>query len=156
MILKLNIGENVISGIKNNISFKGTYLTESLVCMREKNMMKLDKTIEMCNSMYPANDIFLGSDETGELVVHVQKINPLMFLLEEDVLKNIKMSLEEAVSLIKITSALNAAHNACWNKQPPFAEEKIKNIDEMDSWEIAKNVAEVIDDFNTAYPPEKN
>lgn len=140
----------------NNLSFKGVLFDESIKKMKTENVEKLKLPIQMSKDLYPDTDVFLGSDNKGELVVRIQKGEPLFQLLDEDVIAASKMSAMDLYYLITAVMEIKQARNNVWGIEEPYVIEAIKGIDNMDSIEIAHHLNSLIRTFRQVHPDEKN
>ena len=81
----------------NNISFKGVYFLSNIYDINPENRVKVAKTVQKIDDMFPENDVFLGANQNGDLTVQVQKTNPLKYLLDPDVMEKLDISFEQLV-----------------------------------------------------------
>lgn len=140
----------------NNISFKSVLFDESIKKMKSENLEKLKMPIQMSKDLYPDTDVFLGSDDKGELVVRIQKGEPLFQLLDEEVVAAAKMSAMDLYYLITTVFEIKQARNNVWGIEEPYVIESTKGIDNMDSIEIAFHLNRLIKTFRELHPDEKN
>lgn len=140
----------------NNISFKGVYFDYSINNMKPENFEKLKLPAKMCTDLYPDTDVFLGSDNKGELIIRVQKGEPLVNLLDEDVIEAMKITPQELLALITAAIQAKYAHNSLWNIQEPYVMESTKNIEEMEPIEIAYKLNNIIKNFRKIHRKDMN
>ncbi len=139
----------------NNISFKRAIPTPSLLNVNLTNTKRLDVAIELINKFFPQNDVFLGADETGELVYQIQKADPYINLFDMDVLTKTRTNPQELISLVNLCRVYKAAYNTIHNIKVPAERYKTQNINKMSSVDIAKCVKSSLEEFNKKYPPEQ-
>ena len=140
----------------NNISFKQAIVTPSFVNLSDKNTKKLDIALEIINSYYPQNDVFLCSNEDGELVYHIKKNNSLLYLFNPDILKEANIDPLEFLKLLNICEGFKQVYNSIHNIKEPVMSFKTENIDNMKPVDIATQVNNSLLEFNKKYPPEKS
>lgn len=140
----------------NNISFKGVFFDQSINNMKPANFEKLKLPVKMCSELYPDTDVFMGSDNKGELFVRVQKGEPLLNLLDDEVLDVINVSPKELVALVTAAIQAKYAHNSLYNIKEPFVTDCTKNIDELESVEIAYKLNRLIKDFRQIHQKDWN
>lgn len=140
----------------NNVSFKGIYYVPSIKYLSDKNKEKVQDFIIAANSHFPDNDIFLSSDESGQVYMRAQKANPLHKLADTEIAAKMNITLPQLVDLINLTSALQSAHNKVWDIKEPYALDATKNIDEMDSMDLTFQFCRTIDLFNKTHKDLEN
>lgn len=140
----------------NNIAFKGVYLDKSIKNMKPENLEKLKMPVEMSEELHPDMDVFLSSDRRGELVMRVQDGEPLIELMDEEVGDAMKLKPAELFSLLSLMMDLKNTYNLVWNKEEPFAVDSTKNIDNMDSFDIATQLNSLIKNFKKVHPKKLN
>lgn len=140
----------------NNVSFKSVYYTPSINFLSEKNKAKVEDFAFVANLNFPNNDIFLASDPSGELYMRAQKSNPLHKLADTEIAALMKMSLPELVELINLTTAFKSAHNKVWGIQESYVLDQTKNLNDMDSSEVAFQFGRTIDIFNKTHKEAEN
>ncbi len=139
----------------NNISFKRVFTTTSLANIDLPDLKRLDAAIELINKYYPQNDVFLGADETGELVYQIQQADPYIELFNADVLAKTKIDPKELLSVLKLCRLYKDVHNKIYNIKEPAERFSTIRINELSSEYIAMGIKCALDEFNKKYPPEK-
>lgn len=140
----------------SNISFKSVYLFPSINNLSEENKPKVHDGIKMINKYFPENDVFLGSDEKGELTIQVQKTNPLVHLLDPDVAQHINLSPKELVSMITAIVAMQEAHKNIWGETTPTFNDRTKNLNSMSCGDVVMHIKNTILEFNEKYKDLSN
>lgn len=140
----------------NNISFKRVIIDDSIVKMKPQNITKLELTSQLCQEFFPKNDVFLMSNDEGELVYQVQRSNPLFHLLDPDILEKAGLAIEEMGALINASTAMKEFNNALYDKKQESLRDCTDNIDKLDSMEIAYQIKDTINEFNELYPEDIN
>ena len=98
--------------------------------------------------MFPENDIFLGSDNNGDLTVQVQKTNPLKYLFDTKVMEKMNVSVEQLAALLNFNAATKTLNDFIWNKKRPIEFKKIEDIEDLDIDDIAKKIQDTVSSFN--------
>lgn len=140
----------------NNVSFKGVVIDDSIYKMKPQNIRKLELTSQLCQQFFPKNDVFLMSNDKGELEYQVQRSNPLFHLLEPDILEKAGLALEEMGALINASIAMKEFDDTLYDKTDVNIRECTDNIDKLDPMEIAYQVRDTIIEFNEKYPEDVN
>lgn len=110
----------------------------------------------MINKYFPENDVFLGSDENGELTIQIQKTNPLVHLLDPDVAQHINLSPKELVSMITAIVAMQEAHKNIWGEKTPTYTDKTTHLNSMSSCDLIMHLKDTILEFNEKYKDLSN
>lgn len=140
----------------SNISFKSVYLFPSINNLSKENKPKVQDGIKMINKYFPENDVFLGSDENGELTIQIQKTNPLVHLLDPDVAQHINLSPKELVSMITAIVAMQEAHKNIWGEKTPTCSGKTTNMNSMSNADVVMLLKGSISEFNEKYKEPLN
>ncbi len=140
----------------SNISFKSVYLFPSINNLSKENKPKVQDGIKMINKYFPENDVFLGSDENGELTIQIQKTNPLVHLLDPDVAQHINLSPKELVSMITAIVAMQEAHKNIWGEKTPTYTDKTTHLNSMSSCDLIMHLKDTILEFNEKYKDLSN
>ena len=146
----------MISKINSHISFKRVLITQDIKKLSQENLAKIGPTVNLCKNQFQENDILFFADDKGELVVQIQKANPMNYLLHKDVLKATKMTTEEAYQRIMLAINAQAAHNELWGIKEPVWVERTQNINKMKPHQITAQIGTAIINFNTKYPTTLN
>ena len=146
----------MLDNIKSNFSFKGVYLYPNINNLSDKNKQKANEFIKIAQKTFPQNDIFLCTDESGEIQMRAQKSNPLHLLVDSEVASQMKMSLTELVSLINFTEYFKSAHDKLWNKEEPYVLDQTTNIDYLDSTDLTYQFCKTIELFNQTHKDIEN
>lgn len=132
----------------NNISFKGVYFLSNIYDINPENRVKVAKTVQKIDDMFPENDVFLGANQNGDLTVQVQKTNPLKYLLDPDVMEKLDISFEQLVALLNFNSASKSLNDFIWDKKRPIAFEQIENVENLDIDDLAAKIQDTVSMFN--------
>ena len=139
-----------------NVSFKQAIITPSIMNMKPVNVNKLDVAVELINKFFPQNDVFLGSNQQGELIYQIKKSEPLLALFDKEVLQKTKTNPAELAALINMCRIFKAIHNAAYDIKEQSMDFSTKNIDIMKRVEIARKIKNSLIEFNKKYPETKN
>lgn len=140
----------------NNISFKQLYMFPTIAAVSPENKPKVNTAIKMVGDFCYQNDVFLGSDEKGELIIQVQKSNPLVHLLDPEVANKIDLDPKDLLAMINIATSFQLQHMMVHNEKPQVVVEKTKGINHMDDSEVALKIKETIEAFNKKYQEPLN
>ena len=146
MFIQKKVKQRMIN--KQSVSFKGVYCLPDINNLSDKNKAKVGVFAKLATQNFPANDIFLGADESGELYMKVQKANPLHLLMDEEIAARMNISPIQLAYLINFLSDLKSAYNNNHGIQQPCVMDKTDNIDDMDAMDLSFRFCRVIDLFN--------
>ena len=132
----------------SNVSFKGIYFLSNIQEIAPENQIKVAKTVQKIDEMFPENDIFLGSDNNGDLTVQVQKTNPLKYLFDTKVMEKMNVSVEQLAALLNFNAATKTLNDFIWNKKSPIEFKKIEDIEDLDIDDIAQKIQDTVSSFN--------
>ncbi len=141
----------MINKINNNISFKGVYFFPTINNMSEENKAKAGVFAKIAREAFPQNDIFLASDNNGELCMRVQKSNPLHLLMDTEIASMMGMTTIQLADLINLITAYKSAHNKIWGREEAYILDKTENINDMDAMDVSFQFCRIIDLFNKTH-----
>ena len=141
----------MLNKVNNNISFKGVYFFPNINNMSDENKAKAGAFAKVAKQAFPQNDIFLASDNTGELYMRVHKANPLRLLLDQEIAAMMGMTTIQLAELINLVIAYKSAHDELWGKEDPYVVDKTENINDMDAMDISFQFCRIIDLFNKTH-----
>ncbi len=139
-----------------NISFKGIFLFPTIEKVTPENRSKVDQGMRMAEQFFPNNDVFLGGTDKGELTIHVQKKNPLHYLLDPSVAQAINMPDEQIYAYVNDAIMMQMTHDELWGEKPPYQDDVTSGIDKMKPKDVVMKLHDVLTEFNQKYPETLN